>query len=114
MADELNDAVFLKVFGDSPINRVLFFLFDNNEFDYSKTDIAKHSGVSRVTLNTFFDELVKIDAVKKTRNIGRAQLYQINFKSPIVKEFAKLNHIVCMEAADKICEEEKIAVTAKV
>lgn len=113
MKDLMKDTVFLKVFGDSPINRVLLFMLENHIFDYSKTNIAKYSGVSRVTLNTFFDKLVKIGAVKKTRNVGRATLYQMNLKSPIVKEFAKLNYIVCNEAAEKIIEKEKIAIKAK-
>ena len=49
-------SVFLEIFGDSPILRVLDFLVVNEEFDYSMTDIAKLSGVGYSTLKLFWQK----------------------------------------------------------
>jgi hypothetical protein len=43
-------SAFLKVFGDSPVLRVVDFLIVNDGFDYSMTDIAQYSGVGYTTL----------------------------------------------------------------
>ena len=57
-------SVFLRIFGDTPILRVMNFLVVNEDFDYSKTDIAKH-----------------------TRDVGKAKMYQLNLGNPAVKKF---------------------------
>jgi len=45
-----NKTIFLEIFGDSPILRVLDFLVVNEDFDYSMTDIAVLSGIGYSTL----------------------------------------------------------------
>ncbi len=77
--------VFLKVFGDSPVLRVLDFLIVNEDFDYSMTDIAKLSGVGYSTLKLFWPELEKNSVVTNTRTVGKARMYRLNFDNPVVK-----------------------------
>ena len=82
--------IFLQVFGDTPILRVLDFLIVNEEFDYSMTDIAELSGVGYSTLKLFWPKLEEEKIVKLTRTIGNAKMYQLNSQNPVVKKFKEL------------------------
>ncbi len=79
--------VFLQIFGNSPVLRVLDFLVVNDDFDYSMTDISKLSGVGYSTLKIFWLRLEEKKIVIKTRGIGRAKLYKLNYENPVVKKF---------------------------
>ncbi len=76
----------IEKFGDYPQVRVIGFLIENDVFDYSKTEIAELSEVSFNTLKTFWSKLENSGFVKKTRRIGKSQLYQLNKEN----EFAKI------------------------
>ena len=78
---------FLQIFGDSPILRVMDFLTVNEDFDYSMTDIAKHSGVGYSTFKLFLGNLEESKIIKQTRIIGKAKMYRLNFSNPAVKKF---------------------------
>lgn len=106
MQADIDEMIFFKVFGPSPRNRVLMFMIENNIFDYSKSDIASNCGVSRATLDTFFDELLKLGLLLKTRSVGRATLFKINFESPIVQELVRLNELVTDKYADALAEKQ--------
>ena len=82
-----NKSIFLEVFGDNPINRVLDFLVVHEDFDYSMTDIAKHSGVGYATLKLFWNKLEINKVVVQTRVVGKAKMYELNLKNPAVKKF---------------------------
>ena len=79
--------VFLKVFGNSPVLRVLDFLAVNEDFDYSMTDVAKLSGVGYATLKLFWNTLKQNGVVANTRNVGKAKMYRLNFANPVVRKF---------------------------
>lgn len=79
--------IFLKIFGNSPVLRVLDFFVVNEDFDYSMTDIAALSGVGYATLKLFWDTLEKNGVVANTRRVGRAKMYRLNSANPVVKRF---------------------------
>lgn len=79
--------VFLEIFGDTPVLRVLDFLVVNEEFDYSMTDIAELSGVGYSTLKLFWERLEGEGIVIQTRIVGKAKMYKLNITSPIIKKF---------------------------
>ncbi len=79
--------VFLDIFGDSPVLRVLDFLVVNEEFDYSMTDIAKLSGVGYSTLKLFWNQLETKGIVANTRTVGKAKMYKLDISNPIIKKF---------------------------
>ena len=79
--------LFLKVFGDTPILRVMDFLVVNEDFDYSMTDIADLSGVGYATLKLFWGTLEENGVVVNTRSVGRAKMYRINHTNPVVRKF---------------------------
>lgn len=84
------NSVFLEVMGDYPVNRVLDFLVNFDDFDYSLTDIAKFSRVGYATLQLFWKDLEKANIVTQTRVVGKAKMYKLNKKNPIVKNFIKM------------------------
>lgn len=79
--------IFLQIFGDTPVLRVMDFLIVNDDFDYSMTDIAELSGVGYSTLKLFWPQLEKNKMVYMTREVGKARLYKLNYKNPTVLKF---------------------------
>ena len=82
---------FRVVFGDSPIVKVIDFFLDNAEFDYSLTDIAKNADIGWSTLHQFWNDVVKLGIVVKTRRVGKSDLYKLNTQNPAVKQLIKLD-----------------------
>ena len=73
--------------GNTPINRVLNFLVINEDYDYSLTDIAKNAKVGYATLYLFWEKFEKAGIVKQTRFVGKAKMFVLNKKNPIVQKF---------------------------
>ncbi len=86
-----NETIFTEVFGSNPIMKVLDFLISFQLFDYPLTEIAKNSGVSYSSLQTFWDRLVRNKIVIKTRRVGKSDLYKLNTNNPAVKQLIKLD-----------------------
>lgn len=97
----MTESLFVTTLGDYPLIRVLDFLLENRTFDYSKSDIAEQANVSRTTLDTFWDNLLKKGIIKKTRIIGRAVMYQFNARSEISKKLIDLDFTLSKQAAEK-------------
>jgi len=93
----MKDSIFINTFGDTPKIRVLDFLLENEIFDYSKSDIAKHSEVSRATLDTFWDSLIKLEIIVENRRIGRAVLFKLNVENPMVKKLIELDNFLILK-----------------
>lgn len=101
---------FRLVFGDSPTIKVLDFLIDNQEFDYSLTDIAKSAEIAWSTLHDFWPRLVKLNVVRRTRKIGRAELYKLNGSNPLVKKLLEIDMLVSQQHIEAELEKQKVAV----
>ena len=86
-----NQTLFIEIFGKNPVMKVLDFLMTYQLFDYPLTEIAKNSGVSYSTLQTFWNRLEKNNIVIKTRRIGKSDLYQLNTNNPAIKQLIKLD-----------------------
>lgn len=86
-----NETIFIEIFGSNPIMKVLDFLITFQAFDYPLTEIAKNSGVSYSTLQTFWNKLVKNKIVIKTRRIGKSDLFKLNTSNPAVQQLIKLD-----------------------
>ena len=84
-------SVFIQVFGDNPVMRVLDFLITFSSFDYPLTEIAKNSGVSYSTLQSFWHRLVENNIVIETRKVGKSYLYKLNTENSGVKKLISLD-----------------------
>ncbi|MBI2105245.1 hypothetical protein HYT56_00235 [Candidatus Woesearchaeota archaeon] len=103
---------FRLMFGDSPIVKVMDFFLDNKEFDYSLTDIARNSDIGWSTLHLFWNNLVKMEIVVKTRRIGRAELYKLNLNNPLVKKLIDIDKIISKKFIDDELRKQKLKVIA--
>ncbi len=86
-----NETIFLEVFGNNPVMRVLDLLISFQAFDYPLTEIAKNSGVSYSTLQAFWNKLERNKIVVKTRRVGKSDLFKLNTNNPAVKQLVKLD-----------------------
>jgi AraC-like DNA-binding protein len=101
-----NPGPFVRFFGDIAISRVLDFLGVHRRFDYSLSDIARNSGISKMTLFRMWPNLEKYNVVMLTRKIGKAKLYKLNEESQIAKTLVKLGMDIATLDAEKITIEE--------
>jgi predicted transcriptional regulator len=99
-----NETIFIEVFGSNPIIKVLDFLITFQLFDYPLTEIAKNSGVSYSTLQTFWEKLERNNIVIKTRRVGKSDLYKLNTKNPAVKQLIKLDWNLIKGVDEQLCE----------
>ncbi len=106
------ESIFLDVVGNSPPMRVLQYLIEGRELDYTLTDLAKNAGVSWGTLHKIFPALAKHKIVTQTREIGRAKLYKINEKNAIGKKFIDLYDMLIMKELRRIEEKQKVTISA--
>ena len=86
-----NETIFVEVFGNNPIMKVLDFLITFQLFDYPLTEIARNSGVSYSTLQAFWNNLERNKIVIKTRRVGKSDLFKLNTKNPAVQQLIKLD-----------------------
>lgn len=103
---------FRLVFGGTPVVKVIDFFLDNREFDYSLTDIAKNADIGWSTLHKFWNDLVKLGMVVKTRRIGRAELYRLNMESQMVKKLIELDLNISKKMLEAELGRRKVKVTA--
>jgi predicted DNA-binding protein YlxM (UPF0122 family) len=104
------------LFRDSPIIKVLDFFLQHQDYDYSKNEIMKYCNISRATLYSekVWGTIEKLELLEETRQIGKATLYKLNIKNPIVKKLDQLDNEISgyineMLARKELMEEERKA-----
>ena len=83
----MQKSAFLKEEGDTPKNRIWSFLIVHSEYDYSMKDIARYSKVGYTTLKQIWKEFKEKKTVVQTRVVGKAKMYRLNLKNPVVNRF---------------------------
>src|SRR3989338_4245257 len=84
------ETIFTKAIGNNPKIKVLEFLIEGRELDYSISDIAEGAGIGRTTLFRIWNDFVELGIVKNTRNIGNAKLYKLNLSNSFVKKMVEV------------------------
>ena len=103
------ESLFLDHVGDNPRMRILQYLIEGRNFDYTLTDLLQAS-VSWGTLNTLVPTLLELGIIIKTRKIGRATLYKINQENVAVKPLMELYDKLIIEKLNLI--EQKTLIPA--
>lgn len=83
----MEKSVFLREEGNTPKNRIWNFLIVHSEYDYSMKEIARYSGVGYTTLKEAWKEFRNKKIVVQTRVVGKAKMYKLNLKNPVVNKF---------------------------
>jgi hypothetical protein len=100
--DEMGKSIFVEYFGDSPYIRVLDFLIEGQEFDYSMTEVARGAGVGWNVFTKIWKHLFDKSLIVKTREIGNAKLFRLNRENPVVKKLIKLDVELTKLESDKV------------
>jgi len=103
---EANPPTLRKLFQDSAVAKLLDFLTLYKDFDYSKVEISRNSGVAWKTLYRIWPLLKRYDLVVETRRIGRAIMFKLNTENPVAKALWELALQIAKYDADKIVEKE--------
>ena len=72
------------------------------DFEYTRTDVAKETGISRRTLYQVWPVLERFDLVKVTKSSGMIKFYKLNTENPISKQLVALADKISFFKADKI------------
>lgn len=108
MENQEEKSVFLEYFGDYPLMRVLDFLIESRELDYSMTEIAKNSGVGWTAFSEIWPKLIEKNIVIFTRKIGNAKLYKLNIQNIWVKELIKIDNLITKLETNKILKQKEM------
>ena len=94
---------FEGIFGSTPELKTLQFLIAHTHFDYTKKELAEHSGISRQTVYKVLDVFLKWGIIKETRKIGNVTLYTLNTTNKLVTSFKKFdNEIISIITQEEI------------
>ncbi len=99
-------STFVEYFGDYPLIRVLDFLIESRDMDYSMTEIATNAGVGWTAFSEIWPQLERKEIVVFMRKIGNAKLYKLNSKNPWVKELIRMDNIITKLETEKLLSEE--------
>ncbi len=102
----------MLVFGESPIIKVLDFFLTFDSFDYSIAQISAETETKWETVQNVLKLLIKKGIVKKTRRLGKAQLYMLEKESSITKLLMEIDMKISDFFIAREMEKQKIAVRA--
>ena len=95
------ETIFTKAIGNTPKIKVLEFLIEGRELDYSISDIAEGAEIGRTTLFRIWNDFIELGIVKPTRVIGNAKLYKLNLGNSFVKKMIDLFDTLVIEPLNK-------------
>ncbi len=101
-SEELKQSIFVEYFGSSPYVKVLDFLIQGQEFDYSMTEVARGAGVGWSAFTKIWQKLLKKNIIIPTREIGNAKLFKLNKKNLFVQKIIKLDLELTKLETDKM------------
>lgn len=84
-------------FGESALIKILDFLLDEWEMDFSQADIARETGLNWKTVHLLMPRLERAGLVRRTRVINRAKMYAVGRDSEAFRAVKKLD--ACVNAA---------------
>jgi hypothetical protein len=101
-------SIFVEYLGNSPYIRVLDFLIEGQEFDYSMTDIARGSQVGWSVFTQIWKKLLDKELITPTRTIGNAKLFKLNKENQVVKKLIKLDTELTKFETDKMLQDQTL------
>ena len=107
----MQKSVFLLEEGDNPKNSIWSFLIVHSEYDYSMKDIARYAGIGYTTLKAIWKDFKEKKIVVQTREVGKAKMYRLNLKNPVVERFIDYYWAVvdAVVRRENIVKEEAVA-----
>ncbi len=88
--------------GKSPEIKILDHFLLHEDFAYTKSEIAKHAGISRATVYEKLPSLLEKRILIETKKIGKITLYKLNLDNPTVKKLRSLNFQIAKAMVEKV------------
>lgn len=82
--------MFTEIFGDSPRVRLLDFLADHVDYDYTISQIQEFTDISRPTIYSLVGELETEKMISLTREVGASKFYGLNTQNEKVIRMLQL------------------------
>ena len=86
----------------------LQYLVKIRGLDFTISDVARNTEMTRATLYKVWKDLVKLGVIIKTRQIGVAKLYKLNEDNKITKAVVSLYKALLIKMVEGIEEKMKI------
>ncbi|MCX6709691.1 MAG: hypothetical protein NTV63_01910 [Candidatus Woesearchaeota archaeon] len=104
---------FCETYGNTISNRILEYLMENEELDFAVGDMAKELKISRPKSYEIIRGFEKKAYVKRSRIVGKTQLYLLNKENSriklFLKDFKECLRIVTEEYSEEaLCENTNI------
>lgn len=106
--EEESQSIFVEYFGSSPYIKVLDFLIQGQEFDYSMTEVARGAGVGWSAFTRIWQKLLEKGIIVPTRTIGNAKLFKLNKKNPPVAKLIKFDLELAKIETDRLLNKSLI------
>jgi|TARA_B100001971_G_C18045648_1_gene460052 hypothetical protein len=103
---------FTLVFGSSPFIKILDFFLTFEDLDYPISFIAKETKTKWETTNKVIETLIKKNIIKKTRKLGKSQLYTLNKESKLTELLKDVDLKISRFFIEKELEGQKIKITS--
>lgn len=107
MPEERYDSLLIRALGSTPKLRIIDYLLDYKLNDFTKKEIVEALGISKLTFYKYFKDLESLGLVTATRKIGRATLYKVNLKNPMVKMLIEYETKLSLQIAGQEVEKMK-------
>lgn len=106
--EQENKSVFVEYFGNSPYIKILDFLIQGQEFDYSMTEIARGAEVGWSAFTRVWKQLLEKNIIIQTRAIGNAKLFKLNKENLAVQKLVKLDWELTKLETDNLFKKELV------
>ena len=106
--EEESQSIFVGYFGSSPYIKVLDFLIQGQEFDYSMTEVARGAGVGWSVFTRIWKKLLEKEIIIPTRTIGNAKLFKLNKKNPFVAKLIRFDLELTKIETDKLLKKNLV------
>lgn len=80
--------------GDTPINRVLDFLIENDRDSWTMVEIRDNANVGYSTLKLIVPHLIKNNLIIVKKTVGKSKLLMINKENLIIKKVYSLYNVI--------------------
>ena len=88
------------IFEDSILVRVFDWLLEMPNVEFSKSDVAKQVNSTFPSVKSVFDILEKLEIIKRTKVVGRTQLYVLNEDSKLFMTLTRFNLLLASRLMD--------------
>ena len=95
-----------RLLGAASTARILDHLYTFREFDYSISEIAEITGLSRRTVQKTLERLMEYEVVTLTRTVGRAKMFRLKMENPIAQKLRALIAEIAAWDAERTVEYE--------